>query len=89
MKEKLRELSEAMAARPSESKKAGADGVYYSHICTEAQSLAESLDQLRMQVKYLIFDLEATRRESRYLRQMLENRRGPKSEDSQQGPSDF
>jgi hypothetical protein len=25
-------------------------------------------------VKYLLFDLEATRRENRYLRQMLENR---------------
>ena len=38
------------------------------------QSLEESLEHLRLQVKYLLFDLEATRRENRYLRQMLESR---------------
>jgi chromosome segregation ATPase len=36
-------------------------------------SLQESLDWLRLSVKYLVFDLEATRRENAYLRQMLEN----------------
>lgn len=36
-------------------------------------SLQESLDWLRLSVKYLVFDLEATRRENQYLRQMLEN----------------
>ena len=34
----------------------------------------EAFDQLRLQMKYLLFDLEATRRENRYLRQMLETR---------------
>jgi len=33
--------------------------------------LQESLDHLRLSVKYLIFDLEATRRENKYLREML------------------
>ena len=36
-------------------------------------SLQESLDWLRLSVKYLVFDLEATRRENAYLRQMLES----------------
>ena len=34
--------------------------------------LQESLDHLRLSVKYLVFDLEATRRENRLLRQMIE-----------------
>lgn len=34
--------------------------------------LQESLDYLRLSIKYLVFDLEATRRENQYLRQMLE-----------------
>jgi septal ring factor EnvC (AmiA/AmiB activator) len=35
-------------------------------------SLQESLDYLRLSIKYLVFDLEATRRENGYLRRMLE-----------------
>ncbi|MCL4742306.1 MAG: hypothetical protein KJZ54_08895 [Phycisphaerales bacterium] len=39
--------------------------------------LQESLDYLRLSVKYLVFDLEATRRENRYLRQLLDEHAGP------------
>jgi len=40
--------------------------------------LQESLDYLRLSVKYLVFDLEATRRENKYLRSMLtEKNQGP------------
>jgi len=35
-------------------------------------SLQESLDYLRVCIKYQLFDLEATRRENKYLRDMLE-----------------
>ena len=35
-------------------------------------SLQESLDYLRICIKYQLFDLEATRRENKYLRKMLE-----------------
>jgi uncharacterized membrane protein len=35
--------------------------------------LQESLDYLRLSIKYLVFDLEATRRENAYLRKMLEH----------------
>ena len=35
-------------------------------------SMQESLDYLRVCVKYLLFDLEATRRENLYLKKLLE-----------------
>ncbi len=38
-------------------------------------SLQESLDYLRVCIKYHIFDLEATRRENEYLRKLLEQDR--------------
>lgn len=38
--------------------------------------LQESLDYLRLSVKYLVFDLEATRRENQYLRKLLEKQSG-------------
>jgi len=38
--------------------------------------LHESLDFLRLSIKYLLFDLEATRRENNYLRKMLEEGSG-------------
>ncbi len=38
--------------------------------------LQEALDYLRLSVKYLVFDLEATRRENQYLRKMLESKNG-------------
>ena len=36
------------------------------------KGLQENLDYLRLSVKYLVFDLEATRRENTYLRKMLD-----------------
>ncbi|MHC4498845.1 MAG: hypothetical protein ACYS9T_05410 [Planctomycetota bacterium] len=36
--------------------------------------LQESLDYLRICIKYQLFDLEATRRENMYLRRLLEER---------------
>jgi hypothetical protein len=44
-------------------------------------ALQESLDYLRVGIKYLLFDLEATRRENSYLRKMLEQ--DPNSEKEQ------
>jgi hypothetical protein len=35
-------------------------------------NLQESLDYLRICIKYQLFDLEATRRENRYLKKLLE-----------------
>ncbi|MHC5025047.1 MAG: hypothetical protein ACYTGG_14285 [Planctomycetota bacterium] len=42
------------------------------HVRASVSQLQESLDYLRLSVKYLIFDLEATRRENAYLRRLLE-----------------
>jgi len=39
-------------------------------------SLQESLDYLRVCIKYQVFDLEATRRENEYLRKLLEESNG-------------
>jgi len=36
-------------------------------------ALQDSLDYLRISVKYLIFDLEATRRENSHLKKLLED----------------
>ena len=41
-------------------------------IQSSVSKLQESLDYLRLSVKYLVFDLEATRRENEYLRNLLE-----------------
>lgn len=55
-------------------------------ITKSVAELQESLDYLRLSVKYLIFDLEATRRENAYLRKMIEqtnrdaDRRGSREE---------
>ncbi|OHB56858.1 MAG: hypothetical protein A2173_02540 [Planctomycetes bacterium RBG_13_44_8b] len=35
-------------------------------------ALHQSLDHLRLTIKYIMFDLEATRRENKYLRKILE-----------------
>lgn len=43
-------------------------------------SLEELMDTLHLQVNYLLFDLEATRRENRYLRHIIENRPKPLDE---------
>lgn len=86
IKERLSELTEAMTQLPSgKTVPAASEGVYCSHAVTKTSSLEESLDQLRLQVKYLMFDLEATRRENRYLRQMLEYRRRPGREGDGEG----
>jgi hypothetical protein len=39
-------------------------------------NLQESLDYLRLSIKYLVFDLEATRRENGSLRKMLDEHHG-------------
>jgi len=45
--------------------------------------LQESLDYLRLSIKYLVFDLEATRRENEYLRKLIDAQ-GHSPEDDRQ-----
>ncbi len=58
-RKKLELLAEQTKTRHAELKKS-------------VSSLQDSLDYLRLSIKYLLFDLEATRRENSYLRKMLE-----------------
>jgi len=41
---------------------------------SKVDTLDQSLDHLRLVVKYLLFDVEATRRENKYLKKVLEGR---------------
>ena len=95
IRKKIGELCRAMLALPHEGHKGKAAGdeasdfsVYHPKTSTKASSIEDSLDHLRLHVKYLMFDLEATRRENRYLRQMIDNRRRPGSGGPGEG-SDF
>lgn len=52
--------------------------------------LQESIDYLRLAVKYLVFDLEATRRENAYLRRLVEeaNRNARRTNEEDPGGAD-
>jgi hypothetical protein len=58
-RERLLQLAEETKQRHEDIKKS-------------VRGLSESIDYLRVSIKYLLFDLEATRRENQYLRKMLE-----------------
>jgi len=74
LRNRLRELDEILAATPSKGK-GSSEGAYIAHSpAAPAKSNEEIVDHVRLQIKYLLFDLEATRRENRYLRDMLERR---------------
>lgn len=59
-REKLESLAEETAKRHTDLKEM-------------VTGIQESVDFLRLSIKYLIFDLEATRRENEQLRKMLES----------------
>ncbi|MAE66647.1 MAG: transcriptional regulator [Phycisphaeraceae bacterium] len=61
-----REKLTAMAAKTQER---------HRKLRKTVHDLQESLDYLRLAIKYLVFDLEATRRENSYLRKILEQDR--------------
>ncbi|KKL85229.1 hypothetical protein LCGC14_1956820 [marine sediment metagenome] len=72
---RLYELAEIMTSLPTPAGPGMPSGVYRSHIPVPAtQEVDELLDHLRLRAKYVTFDLEATRRENRYLRRMLQRR---------------
>ncbi len=57
----------------------------HESIKKSVNTLTESLDFLRLWIKYLLFDLEATRRENNYLRKMLEQEPDSGKEGGEQG----
>jgi len=96
IRRKLGELCEFMTRIPPQkpktihpAKKGPNDPAYLPKTFTDDRSIDDAIDQLRLQIKYVVFDLEATRRENKYLRQMIENRRPPRSDDSKDGLDDF
>lgn len=60
----------------------------HDRIQGSVKQLQESLDYLRLSVKYLVFDLEATRRENAYLRGLLNDQVGEpdRNQPEDQGP---
>ena len=76
----LNEVMTSLSVSGAAGGKGGSDGLYISSAPPEKRTAEEIIDSLRVQVKYLLFDLEATRRENRYLRRMLETRSHPNSE---------
>ena len=92
IKQCLKELSESLSSYEAGGTPTDDSlGIYESDAGITNPEIGEYLAQLRLKVKYLVFDLEATRRENRYLRQMLDvhrRRRSDKDEDKD-GPSDW
>jgi len=74
LKKRMRELVELVTPVPQAQKVSG--GSYQPELPRQGSS-EETFEFLQMQLKYLMFDVEATRRENRYLRQLLENRHQP------------
>jgi hypothetical protein len=58
-RERLRAMAEETKARHADIKRS-------------VNAMQENIDFLRLWIKYMLFDLEATRRENAYLRKMLE-----------------
>ena len=76
IKKSLHDMANTITAFPVSGEPV-AGGIYESDIHPATSGMDESIDYLRLQIKYLLFDLEATRRENHYLRQLLENRHKP------------
>lgn len=77
IEERLSLLIERLRALPDEQRRPleelceeGRD--QRSRVEESVAQLQDSLDYLRLSVKYLVFDLEATRRENIYLRKLVE-----------------
>ncbi len=75
---KLSELVAEIGTLPSQERKklevlAEQTRRRHKELKDTVNGLQESIDFLRLSIKYLLFDLEATRRENEYLRKMLES----------------
>ncbi len=86
--DKIKELPETQ--RPALERLAEEALNRRERIRTSVTELQESLDYLRLTIKYLVFDLEATRRENTYLRKLVEqaNRQDAPQEDGEDEEAD-
>ena len=89
IRERLAELNDLLATSPflDDSKEANEIGTYLSS--TRAAALEEAIDSARLGIRYLMFDLEATKRENQYLRQMLALRKPKRKDDQNDGNESF
>jgi hypothetical protein len=69
--QKMAEIMDRIRRLPGEAAE-GHSPDRREEVRSTVHELQDSLDFLRLSVKYLIFDLEATRRENAYLRKMVE-----------------
>jgi chromosome segregation ATPase len=74
---KLGELMQQIGELPTDQRErleqmAGEARDRHNRMKKTITDLQDSLDYLRLSVKYIMFDLEATRRENAYLRKLLE-----------------
>jgi len=69
--QKMAEIMDRIRRLPAEAPE-GQSPDRRDQVKSTVNDLQDSLDFLRLSVKYLIFDLEATRRENAYLRKMVE-----------------
>jgi hypothetical protein len=77
IEERLGRLIEQLQSLPKEYREklevlCNKDTDQRSFIEETVSKLQDSLDYLRLSVKYMVFDLEATRRENVYLRKLVE-----------------
>ncbi|MBL7220517.1 MAG: hypothetical protein ISS69_10415 [Phycisphaerae bacterium] len=91
IKERLAELNDLLATSPflADSNEQSGSGTYLPGTLTANQNLGQTIDTVRMRIRYLVFDLEATKRENQYLRQMLEIRRPNKKDDTNDSLDSF
>lgn len=78
---KMNELVEEIKGLPNPQRKelitlVRNTGKTHKKLRKSMDQLQESLDYLRVCVKYLLFDLDATRRENEGLKKMLKDQRG-------------
>lgn len=72
MAELIDRIKELPGKPDAETQTVSTDGLHENGLKSSIGELQESLDYLRLSVKYLVFDLEATRRENAYLRRLVE-----------------
>ena len=76
LNELVKELTGVAEPRCAKSAMPGKEVQDSKPFAKDIDSLQESLDYLRICVKYQLFDLEATSRENKFLRRLLEEREG-------------
>ena len=77
LRKRISQLADVLREPPPLKGPRSSHGTYVSQIPAGSGSVEDLLDHVRLQAKYLLFDLEATRRENRYLREMLQRRSNP------------